>query len=39
MMSKSGSSNSNKIDKFLARLSKKNREKNQINCIGNEKGE
>ena len=29
----------NKIDKPLARLMKKNREKNQINKIGNEKGE
>ena len=29
----------NKIDKPLARLIKKNREKNQINKIGNEKGE
>ena len=29
----------NKIDKPLARLIKKKREKNQINKIGNEKGE
>ena len=29
----------NKIDKPLARLTKKNREKNQINKIRNEKGE
>ena len=29
----------NKIDKPLARLIKKNREKNQINKTGNEKGE
>ena len=29
----------NKIDKPLARLIKKNREKNQINKIRNEKGE
>ena len=29
----------NKIDKPLARLMKKNRKKNQINKIGNEKGE
>ena len=29
----------NKIDKPLARLMKKNREKNQINNTGNEKGE
>ena len=29
----------NKIDKPLARLMKKNREKNQINKTGNEKGE
>ena len=29
----------NKVDKPLARLIKKNREKNQINKIRNEKGE
>ena len=29
----------NKIDKLLARLIKKKREKNQINKIGNENGE